>query len=256
MEPLHTVTPAGLLTDFNIGQYDQVMADLKKKQAEDAKEKAIDEGIAKDLREKMGVLMAVMPNVLARDRQELSGHLAYVTHLVSDGVPYDMQKLLAAIKQNEQLAEQFLRAVTKGRASITKVKKLKAAATWRAIDDMLGEIQKIARTVISHYKFFFLRASELAAQAPAKEGRAIRAYALYREALKQIAAVKEVGKLEPENIDGLPLYRVQVLVEEAYFKDRSRVRADEERISASVGASDPELEGLLVLRYEPIAGAA
>lgn len=254
-------TPVGVLSQLNIEQYDQTIADIKRRQAASAAKK---EQFQKILREFEAATERFAPEVLKLieiERERLMRRLRVVCRMIEDGLPLRSERpsqLTDYLRRSEAKTREMLAVAGRAKRKISSFKRKVDAKDAKAFLNALTRVEQLAQPLVEHYHYFNEQFKHcMNEQARVRDdGRIARAYKLYKNALEQNASVKLVGAIEPELTDAVPIYVLHVIVDERYLSDRAKIREDERKVHAFVEEQDSTLVGALVLHYEPVAGAA
>ena len=263
-------TPIGALMDLHIEAYDLFIGEFKAKSAARAAAKAEEERRAKEtaakalqagqeLRAKLLEFHAVFPALEAAGLVKEFGKLEIAETAIADGfVPNNIGELAKDFSRFLEKSEEMQRVALDGlKKSVPIIQKLdvKLGIELRRLFDGLVHV---CRRLISHYRQMVDRAKRISERAAAASltGSVRRAYELYIEACTEIEGVQISGEPISDFRDNPPVYELPVTIDPSILTDRHRLHQLERAIDDYVERRDPMSVGLIVLRIEPLVGAA
>jgi hypothetical protein len=258
MQSQELETPIGALTSLNLSDYDKIIAEFQQKNAERdaAKERVL--RAVRNLAEQIGTVLKQIPELELRQLTEESRALQGIERTISDGLPPPgISDLLTRFDECVTSTSKFEKNLPKKINLICPaVQKLdsKLAADIRRL---LGDTGRIARRLRVHYEHMAARIKDLMnLSTDSLDGPVRRAYALYAEAFNATNGVREIGSLEVDLRDRLPLYESAIRIDPLILEDRGRLYNLERAVDDYVEQRDPASVGIIVFRFEPAIGAA
>jgi hypothetical protein len=172
-----------VLSSLNLDCYDEVIAELRKKNAEKETAKAKATEGARKLEEASRSVLARLPEIEARSFSSDYRHLTAVEALLSDGVvPPNLNNLFEEFERGYQLASECQKAIIKLTNTLAKPLSKVDANTSVQVRRLLSDLVKEVRPIITHYRRMALRVKEILKQSKSvSTGPIQRAYDGARE---------------------------------------------------------------------------
>jgi hypothetical protein len=201
-------TPIGALSSLDFGDYDRVIAEFRKKNAEkEAARERAREAVQK-LIDQITALLARFPMLEATNLAEDFRKMELAERALLDGiVPDGVGALASSFKNSRDQVTQIQKNITKVINAlcphVVKIDPTLGADLRR----QLNEVGRLAKRLLTHYQHMIARVNNLAAavQSPPR-GRVLEAYELYKSAFQSLPGIHAVGRVFPDFQHTPPLY--------------------------------------------------
>ncbi len=256
-QPLEIDTPVGALSRLNLSGYDRVVDEFRRRheKAEAAKKLALTK--LNELADQLEEVMTQLPEQEATGIGQEFRHLEIAEHLLADGIaPQNADELYRYFEKCRDTVDEVQKGVKKLSKILVKVQKFDGTHGARLIR-LSGDMMHALRRLTNHYQHMISRAKLIAARAKAPQaGPVERSYRLYAEAFRSLPGILEVGGLNIDLRDRIPLYELPIRIDPNILMDHRRLGELERAADENVAERDPAAVGAIAFRFEPIQGAA
>jgi hypothetical protein len=257
--PLDIDTPVGALSRLNIGEYDRIITDFRKKSAE--KEAVVALALQKtdELCENMTKLLSDIPAIEAIGIADELMRLALLYRVLNDGfVPRDAEKLLAEFTDKRNKVRTISKDVSKKLGGFCQSIQRLDAKRGARLSPLLAALETHLKRFLTHYQTMVARSKNLLGRikSPPVGGPVRQSVEIYKEALSSMAGVREIGELHADLRHNPPIYELPVSLDPSMFNDRRQLRELEHAVDEYVDERDPKSVGLIIFRFGQIRGAA
>jgi hypothetical protein len=257
-QPPEFETPAGAISRLNLADYDRVILEFRKRDAEREATRDRAREALSGLADQIGALLTRLPVMEARVLADEFRQLEVAERTLADGViPNDVDKIAANFRKADDQLTTTQKNITKGINTLYPTARQIDPQLASKLRRLLDELGHIVRRLITHYRHMIVRADKLIAGSKTPpDGPIKQACDLYRDAFRSFNGVHAVGKIFPDLRHTPPVYELPIVIDPGVYGNRSRLRELERAADEYVEKLDPTLVGTITFRFELANGAA